>query len=141
LSDANLSGADLSDANLSGAKALLNAADFLSKFEQDELGLIVYKAIGNTTYPVPDQWKIEPGSFITENPNPTRTQSCGCGVNFATKEWCLNEHGSQPLWRCRIRWIDLADVIVPFNTDGKARCAKLELLEIIKPATNTDNPF
>jgi uncharacterized protein YjbI with pentapeptide repeats len=136
LRDADLSGADLrranlSGANLSGAKNLLNAAEFLSKFEQDELGLIVYKAIGNTTYNPPPHWKIEAGEFLTEVPNPSRTTQCGCGVNFATKEWCQREHAKQPLWKCRIRWIDLADVCVPFNTDGKARCARLELLEVI----------
>lgn len=33
------------------------------------------------------------------------------------------------IYRCRIRWIDLAGVVVPYNTDGKARCARLEILE------------
>jgi len=26
-------------------------------------------------------------------------------------------------------WEDLADVVVPYNTDGKARCARLQLIE------------
>ena len=32
------------------------------------------------------------------------------------------------LWRCRIRWIDLADLVVPYHTDGKARAGRVELL-------------
>ena len=133
LSDANLSGADLSDADLSDAKGLLNAAEFLSKFEADELGIIVYKRIGDaTSYAVASHWKIASGEFLTEVPNPNRQNDCGCGVNFATLEWCKHEYIFADLWKCRIRFIDLADVVVPFRTDGKARCARLELLEKIE---------
>jgi len=129
---ANLSDADLSGANLSGAKALKNACDYLATFEQDELGLIVYKRFGNTEYPQPNGWVIGPGSFITENPNPDRGTLCGCGVNFGSLEWCQKNYTSATLWKCRIRFIDLADVVVPFMTDGKARCHRLELLEVVE---------
>ena len=132
LSNANLSDANLSNANLSNAKHLLNATEFLSKFQQDALGVIVYKRIGNqTTYSPASHWVIEPGALLTEVPNSDRSNLCGCGVNFATLEWCQKEYRGADIWKCRINWIDLADVCVPYNTDGKARCAKLTLLEII----------
>lgn len=134
LSGANLSGADLRGANLSGAKGLITAAEFLAQFEQDELGIMVYKRIGDgsTSFGPPERWKIEPGAILTEVVNPTRTQSCGCGVNFGTLEWCKKHYWFVDLWKCRIRWIDLADVCVPYNTGGKARCGKLELIEKVE---------
>jgi uncharacterized protein YjbI with pentapeptide repeats len=134
LSDANLRGADLSDANLSAAKGLKTAADFLSQFKQDELGILVYKRIGNgkTQYAPPSEWKIKRGAVLTEVVNPTRTQECGCGVNFGTLEWCKANYTEADLWLCRVRFIDLADVCVPFMLDGKARCARLELIRKVK---------
>jgi hypothetical protein len=131
LSDANLAGANLAGADLSGAKGLPAAADFLSRFETDEKGILVYKAIGRTDYSLASHWVVGPNLILTETPNPTKTQTCGCGVNFGTREYCKKKYPTTDLWLCRIAWIDLADVIVPYNTDGKARCGKLELLEII----------
>ncbi len=138
LSGADLRSADLSRANLSGADLsgclnLPSVAIFLSQFERDDLGLIVYKRIGNgTSYSPPAHWKIEPGAYLTEVVNPDRGTECGCGVNFATRQWCGQNYDRADLWRCRIRWIDLAEVVVPYMTDGKARCGKLELLEVVK---------
>ena len=137
LSRANLSGADLSGADLSGAdlSGCLNAPSaliFLSQFEKDDKGLIVYKAVGNTTYSQPAHWVIEPGAFLTEVVNPDRGTHCGSGVNFGTRKFCQDNYAKSTLWRCRINWLDLAGVIVPFNTDGKARCERLELLEVVK---------
>ena len=103
---------------------------YLSQFEKDESGIYVYKAIGNTTYNMPDYWKIESLSFIEEVVNPERNTECGCGVNFATMDWINKnypKHGN--VWKCLIHWEDVADVVVPFNTDGKARCARLQLIE------------
>ena len=134
LSGADLSGANLSGADLSGAKGLLTAAEFLSQFESDELGIIVYKRIGagQTIKNPPEHWQIEAGKFLTETVNSTRTQECGCGVNFGNLEYCQKNHTKADLWKCRIRWIDLADVCVPYHTDRKARCASLELLELLE---------
>ena len=139
LCGANLRKADLSEVNLhrsdlSGAEGLLSAPNWILKnFLQDEQGIIVYKIIGNTEYPVPDHWDISVGSVIEEVCNPDRTCLCDCGVNFATKEWCDNNYGrnTNRLWRCRIAWMDLAGVVVPYNTDGKARCERLTLLELV----------
>ena len=133
LSRANLSGADLSGANLSGAKGILSAAEWLANnFECDDKGYLVYRA-QNSCYKHPDHWVFELGKFLTEVPNPDRCTLCGCGVSFSTEKWCRKEYKS-PYWRCRINWRDLPDVVVPFGTDGKARCARLELIEKIEDA-------
>ena len=132
LSWADLSWADLSKANLSGAKGILSAVEFLTKFESDAIGVIVYKRIGNTEFPAPTHWEIEPGAILTEVCNPDRGTECSSGVNFGTREWCEKNYTKAALWRCRIRWIDLAGVIVPFMSDGKARCERLELIEVTK---------
>ena len=134
LSGANLSGANLSGANLSGSTEVLDASAWLTQnFETDELGVIVYKRIqsdyGDTQYSPPEHWVINPGEFLTEVCNPLPTEDCACGVNFGTKRWVSQKYAQADVWRCRVRWIDLAGVVVPYHTDGKARCAKLELLE------------
>ena len=128
-----LTDADLTDTDLGGSKGLLTAREFMGKFKHDKLGVIVYKLIGNTYYESPDYWNMVPGSFLEEVVNPLPTLDCACGVNFATLEWCQKDsnYSRSKLWKCRIRWIDLTDVVVPYNTDGKARCGRLELLEIV----------
>ena len=65
-----------------------------------------------------------------ETVNPDRCTDCGSGVNFGSREWCERNYTEADLWRCRIEWEDLADVVVPYGTDGKARCARLRLLEL-----------
>jgi uncharacterized protein YjbI with pentapeptide repeats len=127
LRGADLSNADLRGANLSGAQGIPTAAEWLKQFKHDEQGIIVYRA-QNGEYAHPEHWRFAPGEYLTETPNPDRATECGCGVSFATLEWAQNKYAG-PHWKCRIHWIDLADVIVPFNTDGKARCAKLQLIK------------
>jgi hypothetical protein len=131
LSGASLRGAYLNGVDLSGARGLLDAADWLSRFERDADGVIAYKRIGKTDFPMPGTWTIKPGAVLVEVPNPERCTECGCGVNFGTREWCERYCVDADLWRCRIAWIDLAGVVVPYNTDGKARCARLTLIEIV----------
>ena len=131
LSRANLLWANLSRANLSGATGLLSQSEFMAGFEADADGWIVYKRIGKTTYDAPDAWMIAPGEYLTEVVNANRTDDCGCGVNFATRDWCEREYTTATLWRCRIRWQDGPGIVVPYNTDGKARCERLELLEVV----------
>jgi hypothetical protein len=132
LREANLREADLREANLSWAKGLLDPGDWIrTNFKTDDLGVIVYKRIGATKYPAASHWVIEPGAQIAEVCNPCRTCDCGCGVNFGTLEWCSSAYVAADLWRCRIAWADLASVVVPYHTDGKARCSRLELLEIL----------
>lgn len=128
---ADLRRADLSGADLSGAEGLLSPQYWLDRFKTDKDGVLVFKKIGKTNYAVPAHWTIEPGSVLTEECSPCRTIDCACGVNFATRAWCKFNYGNADLWLCRIRWIDLSGVIVPYNTDGKARCNRLELIRIV----------
>ena len=131
LRDADLRDANLSYANLSGVKGLLDPVEWLkANFESDALGVIVYKRIGGKTeFDAPSHWAVEPGAYLTEVVNPTRTLECACGVNFGTRDWCRWHYEMATLWRCRIEWWDLAGVVVPYNTDGKARCERLRLIE------------
>lgn len=132
LDGADLSGADLSYVNLSGVTGLLSTSVWCKQnLEHDSLGYIVYKRIGQTAFVCPNSWKITPGSIITEVVNPLPTQDCGCGVNFGTLDWCKRNHKRATLWKCRILWEDASGIVVPYNTDGKARCERLELLEIV----------
>ena len=131
LSGAYLSGAKLSGANLSGAKGLTSAADFLkTHFEQTEAGYIAYKTF-NSQYRAPSTWSIEKGSIIEENVNFDRCKDCGCGINVAPIEW-VEQHYSGAVWKVLIRWEWLAGVCVPYRSDGKIRCERVELLEIVK---------
>jgi hypothetical protein len=131
LHKANLSGANLSGANLSGAIGLLSSAEYMQQnFICDDNGYIVYRA-QNGRNEHPKHWVFEPGKFLTEVPNADRCTGCGCGVSFATLKWVKN-YNEGPYWRCRINWKDLLDTIIPYNTDGKGRCARLELLEIVE---------
>jgi hypothetical protein len=126
---ANLSGANLSGADLSGAKNLLSStAWMLSAFNTNKHGVIVYKA-QNAQYESPKHWDWSPGKYLTEVPNLLPTVECGCGVNFATLEWIKKNHSESVIWECLIEWIDLTETVAPYNTDGKARCAKLKLIK------------
>ncbi len=138
---ANLQGAKLQDAklqyaNLSGITGLLFAPTWLAdNFATDPLGVIVYKAVGNTYFNAPPHWTIQPGQFITEIVQPSPTIDCACGINFATPAWLVKTYSRSlitAIWKCRIHWLDLASVVVPYNTAGKARCGRLQLLETIE---------
>ena len=138
LNDAELNGAELNHAELNGAElsgsiGLLNPAEWLSKnFSKNGAGFIVFKAIGGTYYTCPEKWEIEPQNYIEEEINFLRTNMCGCGVNFGTFEYVKKEFpDAEKIWRCLLHFKDLPLLCVPYNTDGKARCGRLQLLEII----------
>jgi hypothetical protein len=135
LSEANLGWANLGWTNLSGAIGLLASVDFLSQFETTTDGLIAYKTIGGN-YPAPARWKIECGSVIQEVVNPDRCCDCACGINVATIAWARAHGGHLPIWKVLIKWIDLADAVVPYGTDGKFRVARCTLLGIVKDDTD-----
>ena len=131
LSDANLSGADLSGADLSGSKGLLDAINYMeAHFERTDEGYIVYKTFGEN-YSAPELWKIEPGEIIEETVNCDRTTECGCGINVAPLEW-VRRNGCNHPYKLLIRWEWLPGVVVPYNTDGKIRCSKAQILEAVK---------
>ena len=142
LSDANLSGANLSGANLcyadlryanlsranlSRASGLIDATDYIgAHFERVKDGYIVYKTFGGS-YSKPDSWTIEPGAIIEEVCNPNRTDVCGCGINVAPIEW-VKENYKGDVYKLLIRWEWLAGVVVPYNTDGKIRCSRAQII-------------
>ena len=131
LSDANLRRADLRGANLSGSHGLLDAINFMeAHFERTDEGYIVYKSFGEN-YTAPETWKIKPGSIIEETVNCDRTTERGCGINVVPLEWVRREGCNQP-YKLLIRWEWLLGVVVPYNTDGKIRCSKAQILEAVE---------
>ena len=131
LREANLHEADLRGANLSGAKGLLPAANYMeAHFERVEAGYIAYKTFGKTYIP-PETWKIEPGAVIEETVNFDRCATCGSGINVAPLEWVRKEYPTGAIWKVLIRWEWLCGVCVPYMTDGKIRCERVELLETV----------
>ncbi len=132
LRDADLSGANLSGADLSGCKGLLDPIDWLeANLEHTADGIICYKAFG-TKYAAPAHWEIKPGAILTEVVNPLPTLDCACGVNVATLAWCRANNKGKLIWKCLIRWPWAASIVVPYNTDGKFRCGRVEEVEEIK---------
>ena len=129
---ADLRGANLSGANLSGANGLISAIDYLKMlFEQTDEGYIAYKTFGSQ-YPIASRWEIAPNSMITETANHDRCTECGCGINVAPLGWVQqNNRKNLDIWRVLIKWEWLAGVVVPYNTDGKIRCERVQLLEVI----------
>lgn len=131
LSGANLSGADLSGADLSGIEGLIDAINYMeAHFERTEEDYIAYKTF-NSQYTAPDRWKIEPGEILEEVCNPERTCGCGCGINVAPLDWVKREQ-SGTIYKMLIRFEWLAGVIVPYNTDGKIRCSRAQIIEVVK---------
>ena len=134
LSWANLSKAGLSEANLSGAKELLPAVNFIdAHFERVADGYIAYKTF-NSEYAAPKSWTIAEGSVISENVNFNRCEECGCGINVAPLDWVKSNYGWRggAIWKVLIRWEWLCGVCVPYNSDGKIRCERVELLEVVR---------
>jgi uncharacterized protein YjbI with pentapeptide repeats len=151
LTDASLTGANLTDADLicaevrgadlSRAKGFPSPSEWMaSTFDHDGDGYIVYKSSGNTPFRTPNHWIITEGAYLTEHCNPNRGTYNGCGVHFATEEWCTDKYPYHDLWVCRIEWKDLPGVVVPFGTNGKARCERLRLVRMVCvcPARRTE---
>ena len=131
LSGADLSGADLSGADLSGAKGLIDTVNYMeAHFERVERGYIVYKTFGGS-YEPPTEWEIKPESIITETVNFDRCTECGSGINVAPLEWVKREYPNKQIWKCLIEWPWLVGVCVPYSTDGKIRCSRVRLLEVV----------
>lgn len=132
LKNVDLRGADLRGADLSGSKGLLSAIDYLAdNFERTDDGYIVYKCF-HGTYRPSSTWSLEPGSVIEEEVNPNRTDVCGCGINVATLSWVRNKYPNRRVYKLLIRWAWLPGVVVPYNTDGKIRCARAEIIERVE---------
>ena len=131
LGGADLSYADLRVANLRGAEGLLDAINYMeARFERTVDGYIAYKTFG-AMCDAPKEWEIKPGSVIKENVNMCRADVCGCGINVAPLEWVRKNYKGE-IWKVLIRWEWLVGVCVPYNTDGKIRCERVELVEVVK---------
>ena len=122
--------------NLSQSKGLLNPLSFMyENFATNEDGFIVFKAFGETFYKMPAIWEIKEGLFLNEEVNYNRTEECGCGVNFATRDWIEKNFSNSfkhiTVWECLLHFRDLALLCVPYKTDGKARCGRLQLIKRI----------
>ena len=131
LGRADLQGADLRGANLSGCKIFDPKSWMEDNFLSNGNGHIVYKDVKSKFFTNPTTWIIKKGAYIEEVVNRVATDSCGCGVSFATKNW-LESNSNNEIWECLIEWRDLINCIVPYNTDGKARCSRLKLIRRIK---------
>lgn len=113
--------------NLSNAKGLLDPCKYLAdNFEKTEDGYIVYKVFGFFV-DKPNYWQVEPGAVIEEAVDPNRTENCGCGINAATLDWIRLKTEGQ-IYKLLIRWEWLPGVVVPYNTEGKIRCSKAEIM-------------
>ncbi len=136
LSDADLRGANLSDADLRGAdlsdaEGVLSSIDFMNEhFEKIDEGYIAYKTFG-TFYSINPNWKIKVGEVIEENVNFNRNNECGCGINVATYNWIKNQTGDLPIYKVLIRNEWLMGVCVPYLSDGKIRCERVEILGVV----------
>ena len=131
LSDADLSDADLRGADLSDAEGVLSAIDFMNKhFEKIDEGYIAYKTFG-TFYSINPNWKIKVGEVIEENVNFNRNNECGCGINVAPLKWVKNQTGDLPIYKVLIRNEWLMGVCIPYLTDGKIRCERVEILGVV----------
>ena len=131
LTMANLTEADLSGANLTGAD-LISSVNFMeAHFERAEAGYIAYKCFGGQ-YKPPKEWEIKPGAVISETVNPLRACDCGSGINVAPLDWVQKNYPRKEIWKVLIRWEWLAGVVCPYNSDGKIRCERVELVEVVQ---------
>jgi hypothetical protein len=131
LSGANLRSADLRSADLSGAKNLLNTINYVNAhFEKTTDGYIVYKTFGSQCQPN-KEWDIKQGSIIEEVCNSNRQDECGCGINVAPIEWVKKNYKGD-IWKLLIKFEWACGITVPYVTDGKIRCERAELIEIVK---------
>jgi len=131
LSDIYISDCNTSSMNLSQTTGIKKPKEFMNEnFEKDEKGWIVYKGFGYE-YPPNPNWVIQPGSYIEETVNPDRSNTCGCGINFATIKWIDENYRHAQIWKCRVEFEDACGIIVPYETSGKARCDRLQIIEMI----------
>ena len=131
LRDSDLSDSDLRDSDLSDSKGMVSPIRYMEEnFDRSVDGYIAYKTF-NTIYIAPSRWILQPGAVIEETVNTNRTDECGCGINVAPLDWVRENHKGD-IWKVLIRWEWLPGVCVPYNTDGKIRCERVELIEIVQ---------
>ena len=120
---------------MSGATGLLSGAEWIAEHfhtARDGSILVWTRKGGGTEFAAPVHWTIAAGKTITETVNPDKCTECACGVNFGTWSWCNAHYSGAQLWAACIEPLDLVDVVVPYNTDGKARCSRLTLVKEVQ---------
>ena len=137
LTGSNLENADLIYAKLKNVKGSITTKDYMKnnfKFDKERNGYIVYKTFGSI-YDPPKYWNIKENSIIEENCTMDRRYECGRGINCSNLDWVRNynkKHKNLPIWKMLIKRKWLKGVVVPYITDGKIRCNKAQLLNIIE---------
>ena len=137
LKECDLTGVALSDitmlnTDLSQSRGLPSQADYIRMhFESDEKGFYAYKVF-DVVYQAPESWIRRRGEEIKEVVNMDRFNRCSYGVNVATKHWIHQSFRADPglyVWKVLIPWKYVADVCVPFMTEGTIRCGRCILIE------------
>lgn len=114
----NLERANIECAEFDNCIGLLDPSDWIEEnFDSDDEGIIVYKEF---------TWNMPRLNFSMVHPS--RTMLSGSGISFAPLAY-LKTRGSSPIFRCRILWRDAPSIVVPFNTEGVARCSRLQVIE------------
>lgn len=72
--------------------------------------------------------QAELNEILEEEVNYNRTDDCGCGINVAPLEWVEKNCGEVEIYKLLIKWAWLPGVVVPYNTDGKIRCARAQII-------------
>ena len=120
-----------------------SSIDFLkNNFEFTEDGLIAYKTF-NQCYKTPEDWIIKPGSILTSPCSSDRNETCAYGINIAPLEW-VKDFSSQrklTIYKVLIRWEWLAGVVVPYDSDGKIRCERCEIISPVDRETGQERSW
>lgn len=130
-------GISVLDTSLAGVKFIdtyiPSAKEWLDKhLYHDAIGYYALKTFG-VFFPARVEWiPLVPGKIISEVCiNPDRATQCGTGISIGTETWVrewLSDRYWDIIWVVRVRNEWLADIVVPFQTDGKIRTRTLELL-------------
>jgi hypothetical protein len=108
----------------------------LFKFDEKRNGWIVYKVINKKT-PYSEEFekkfgKPEAGKILMENNiNTNIFVTCGAGINFGTKKWCIKNYNVRYLWICLVS-IKNNTIIIPYSDFEKARARKVILLRKVR---------
>jgi uncharacterized protein YjbI with pentapeptide repeats len=140
LTGANIRGVKFADAILTDIKGILNPADWIleqvacGQLEQTAEGIVAYKQFvtwpqDQNYYKAPDLWDIQPGTEFVQEPNLVQTGKQG-GLDVTVKGW-TGYAFRVPIWRVLIRWVDLAQTVVPYHTQGEFRTGRFTTLNIL----------
>ena len=112
------------------------------EFDEEQDGYIVYKTFGSI-HKSPEYWIIKENSIIKEKCDIDRRDACSYGINCGTLDWVRDYNTCKsiililqkynlPIWKLLIKKEWLNGVVVPYATDGKIRCNKTLLLNIVE---------